>query len=104
MVVDWPPSPSDQAVPEDELIRAERHQALLAGIAELNPRERELLLMLLEDPPPSYAEISSRIGMPVGGIGPTRARAIDKLRRTPAIQGISAIECDSCQPAAGAKG
>lgn len=98
---DWLPRPADGVDPEHELIRAERHQALLAGIAELRPRERRLLLLLLEDPPLSYAEIGSRTGMPVGAIGPTRARALDKLRRTPPIQAMMA--CFG-EPAAGAKG
>jgi RNA polymerase sigma factor (sigma-70 family) len=68
--------------------REERHEALLAGFAELTQRQRELLLLLLADPPPSYAEISSRLGIPIGAIGPTRARALDRLRRTPALAAL----------------
>jgi hypothetical protein len=52
------------------------------------------LLLLMEDPPPSYAEISRSTGIPVGGIGPTRARALAKLRRTQAIQAIQAFAAD----------
>ena len=104
VTLDWLGQRADEAVPEEELFRAERHEALLTGIAELHPRDRELLLMLLEDPPPTYAEISSRTGIPVGGIGPTRARAIDKLRRTTSIRAIAAGDGDCCEPAAGAKG
>lgn len=96
---DWIRLPVEESVADEELFRAERHEALLAGLAELRPRERELLLLLLEDPPPSYAEISERTGIPVGGIGPTRARAIDKLRRTASIQAVAG-DCDCCTPAA----
>lgn len=76
--------------PEAELLRIERHQALLAGLAELGARQRELILLLVEDPPLTYAEISRRTGIPVGAIGPTRARAIDRLRRTPSIRAYAA--------------
>ena len=72
--------------PGDELIRAGRQQALLAGLAELNDRQRELLILLVKDPPLSYAEISARTGVPVGAIGPTRARAVDRLRHSAAVQ------------------
>jgi RNA polymerase sigma factor (sigma-70 family) len=69
-----------------DLVRSERHAALLEGFAVLSPRQRQLLLMLSEDPPVPYAEISRRTGIPVGAIGPTRARALERLRRTPAVQ------------------
>ena len=42
-----------------------------------------------------YAEISARLGIPVGSIGPTRRRCLDKLRRHPAIAGLSAAELRS---------
>jgi RNA polymerase sigma factor (sigma-70 family) len=85
-------SPFDRLLEEEdpceELIRDERHRALRAGLAELPEERRALLLLLLEDPPPSYAEISRRLGMPVGSIGPTRARALDHLRSTGAVQAL----------------
>jgi RNA polymerase sigma factor (sigma-70 family) len=90
--------------PNEELLREERHIALLAGLAELGQRDRTLLLMLIEDPPPSYAEISRRTGIAVGGIGPTRSRALDKLRRSAAIQAMMADEPECHGSAAGTKG
>ena len=68
-----------------ELERAERHVALLEGFACLSVREQELLGLLVTDPPIPYAEISRRIGIPVGSIGPGRARALVRLRRRPAV-------------------
>jgi DNA-directed RNA polymerase specialized sigma24 family protein len=35
-----------------------------------------------------YAEISARLGIPVGSIGPTRSRCLGKLRRHPAIAAL----------------
>ena len=77
------------AVVEDldaALLRDERRTALLEAWAELSPRDRELLALLVTDPPIPYAEISSRLGMPIGSIGPTRARVLAKLRATPSLR------------------
>ena len=38
------------------------------------------MTLLMEDPPVSYAEISDELGLPIGSIGPTRARCLAKLR------------------------
>jgi len=81
----WPAVPTDDEDPDELLDRAERHQALLAGMAELPSRQQSLLILLMTDPPLSYLTISERTGIPVGSIGPTRARAIERLRRTPAM-------------------
>jgi len=78
----WLARSAEDADPGAELLRAERHEALLAGLAELPSRQRELLLLLVEEPPLSYAQISKRTGVPVGSIGPTRGRALARLRET----------------------
>jgi hypothetical protein len=45
-----------------------------------------------------YAQISARLGIPVGSIGPCRGRCLDKLRRHPAVAAlINAHERDSDQ-------
>ncbi|WP_432889026.1 RNA polymerase sigma factor [Kribbella sp. CA-245084] len=88
---DQPPV-ADVPDPDEGLVRSERHQVLLAGLAELPSRQRELLLLLMQDPQPSYAEISRRTGIPVGSIGPTRSRALARLRTTPAVRGYVASE------------
>jgi len=71
---------------DEMLLAAERRQVLLDGLAQLQPQQRELLLMLTADPPYAYAEISRILGIPVGSIGPTRSRVLDKLRDTDAIR------------------
>jgi len=77
---------ADVTEPDVDLLRAERHEALLTALAELPPRQRNLLILLANDPPLSYAEISERSGIPVGSIGPTRSRALERLRRTEPIR------------------
>ena len=77
------PSADDELVAqEDAVAAAARRAALTAAIERLPANQRELLAMLIADPTPSYAEISRELGMPIGGIGPTRARALARLRES----------------------
>lgn len=71
---------------DEALLAAERLQVLRDALDELPPSQRRLLKLLASEPAPSYAEVSEILGMPVGGIGPSRQRAIEKLRQTRAIQ------------------
>jgi RNA polymerase sigma factor (sigma-70 family) len=89
-----PPDLSASLV-EQEMINADRDVALRAAIAELPAACHELLSMLISDPPVGYAEISSRLGIPVGSIGPTRARCLEKLRRSPHLAGLLADQMTS---------
>jgi len=68
-----------------ELLKAERLQILREAFAQLPGHCQAVLALLVADPPMSYAEISKRLDMPLGSIGPTRARCLDKLRDCPAI-------------------
>ncbi len=79
----------DQDV-DDDLLREERHHALREALEELPAPRRELLILLLDDPPMAYGEISDRLGIPIGSIGPTRARALETLRRSPALSAFGA--------------
>ena len=58
------------------LLLAERRQAVHGGLAKLQAAQRDLLMLLFADPAISYRQISRRLGMPVGSIGPTRARCL----------------------------
>jgi RNA polymerase sigma factor (sigma-70 family) len=79
---------SGQPTVDAEMLDAERHEALLMALAELPDRQRSLLLLLIEDPPLPYDEISRRLGIPVGSIGPTRARALARVRTNLAVQAL----------------
>jgi RNA polymerase sigma factor (sigma-70 family) len=73
---------------EHELLRAERRAALREAFYRLPPPCQRLIALLLEDQPVPYAEISARLGIPVGSIGPSRGRCVEKLRRDPAIAAL----------------
>jgi RNA polymerase sigma factor (sigma-70 family) len=88
-VMDAETVPDEQAeAAEQELLAAERHAALSEAFRDLPPSGRRLILMLIQDPPVPYTEISARLGIPVGSIGPTRSRYLAKLRRHPAIAAL----------------
>jgi RNA polymerase sigma factor (sigma-70 family) len=71
---------------DDGILRAELCQALRDGLGELPGREQRLLQLRTADPPKSYHEISRLLNMPVGSIGPSLRRSLDKLRQTRAVQ------------------
>jgi len=77
---------------EQEVLAAERQAALREAFGDLPRCGQRLIAMLLEDPPVPYAEISARLGIPIGSIGPTRRRCLDKMRRHPAIAGLMRAE------------
>lgn len=85
------------AAVEQELLVSELHVALRQGFAQLPPRCQRLLALLIQDPPASYAEISARLGLPIGSIGPNRARCLDKLRKHPALQALLEAEPDNAR-------
>jgi RNA polymerase sigma factor (sigma-70 family) len=88
--------PGEQATTADqELLTAERHAALRQALLELPPDCQRLIALLTADPPVPYAQISARLGIPVGSIGPTRRRCLDKLRRHPAIAALIDAEAES---------
>jgi RNA polymerase sigma factor (sigma-70 family) len=64
-----------------DLERIERqHQVRLAMAGVPDRCKRLLAALYYEDPVPSYLELSQRLGVPVGSLGPTRARCMDQLR------------------------
>jgi DNA-directed RNA polymerase specialized sigma24 family protein len=64
----------------ERLLAEERAQAVREALSRLPWRWRQLVELLMADPPASYAEISDQLGLPVGSIGPTRGRCLERLR------------------------
>jgi RNA polymerase sigma factor (sigma-70 family) len=97
------PTPSEELPPdgsaeiEQEIIEAELHAALRAAFAELPAGCRELLSIMISDPVPGYATISATLGIPMGSIGPTRARCLAKLRRSPHLAAVLRGQNDSAE-------
>ena len=80
-------APADETA-DSTLITQERDGALRRGFARLSERCQALLRMLAAPESPSYEEIGAALDMPIGAIGPTRARCLEKLRRTPELAAL----------------
>lgn len=75
---------------DEDLLRAERRQALREAFAQLPARCQRLLRLLMTDPPMRYQEISEQLGMALGSVGPTQGRCLRKLRAYPAVAAFAA--------------
>lgn len=75
---------------DQRLIARERNTALRRAFARISERCQALLRLLAAPEELSYEEIGAALGMPIGAIGPTRARCLDQLRRTPELAGLQA--------------
>lgn len=76
----------------EQILATEENEAEKTSIAEaeaemvrqalerLPEKCRKLLSVLFYEEEKPYAQVSERLGMPVGAIGPTRARCLEKLR------------------------
>ncbi len=71
----------DKAPLADEvLVTLERQNQIETALTEIDERCRQLLVMLyLDDNKVPYSEIVEKLDIPLGSIGPTRARCLQKL-------------------------
>lgn len=69
------------------LLQDERDAALWQCFARLSERCQRLLRVLMATEPPAYAQVSQAMGMPIGSIGPTRMRCLDRLRELTSAAG-----------------
>ena len=74
----WPVA--EEAGPEECALRRDHQVLVRRAVATLPERHQALLGLLVSPNPVSYQEISAGLGMPVGSIGPTRARILARLR------------------------
>lgn len=77
---------------EQEILAAELNAAVRAAFSQLPDRCRELLSLLISDPPLSYAQISDKLSVKIGSIGPQRARCLDRMRHSPALAAFTEPE------------
>lgn len=73
---------------EDVHDARERQARVRKAVERIPGRQRALLQTLVAEPALSYDEISRKLDMPVGSIGPTRARSLARLRRDPYLAGL----------------
>jgi RNA polymerase sigma factor (sigma-70 family) len=81
---------SDRAEPEREVLDTERTEVLHRALDQLPERQRALMGVLVSHPELSYEEVGRLLVMPVGSIGPTRARSLDRLRGDGELRALQA--------------
>lgn len=69
-----------QPGPEEIVLDDAKYEQLRRAFDRLPQRDQLLLSLLMTDRRPAYHSIAARLGMPLGSIGPTRARALTRLR------------------------
>jgi len=72
---------------DSALLEDERDVELWASFAKLPERCQQLLRVLMAVDRPVYAEVSAAFDMPIGSIGPTRMRCLERLRKLVAESG-----------------
>ena len=85
------PDPND-AFSLDTSVASSERTALQRALMRLKPRCRTLLALLLAEDAVGYRELSTLLNMPIGSIGPTRARCLDHLRQLLAEEGVTTFE------------
>jgi RNA polymerase sigma factor (sigma-70 family) len=75
------PSDAVPVTPESQALASEQRSSLWGAFATLPSSCQRLLRVLMADPPPSYQEAAAALDMPIGSIGPTRRRCLERLRR-----------------------
>ncbi|HET7067476.1 MAG TPA: sigma-70 family RNA polymerase sigma factor [Nocardioides sp.] len=69
-----------ESSPESEVVTLDDKAVLWAAITRLPERCQRLLRIVAWEPRPDYSSVADTLGMPIGSIGPTRRRCLDKLR------------------------
>jgi RNA polymerase sigma factor (sigma-70 family) len=72
--------PDDAAGAEEQILLDEQQRALWRAVGRLSAQCQELLRIVAFVPRPDYQSVSAALGMPVGSIGPTRGRCLEKIR------------------------
>jgi RNA polymerase sigma factor (sigma-70 family) len=89
---DLPEAADDRPALDERVLTGERDALLWRAFEALGSRDQALLRMLAADPAPSYEEIGAALDMPIGSIGPTRARALERLRKALDRLGVAGVE------------
>ena len=81
-------TPDATVDPARDVADRDEAQDLWAAVAELSPRQQRLLIALFREELDSYNDVAATCAMPIGSIGPTRARALSRLRSKLADRGL----------------
>jgi RNA polymerase sigma factor (sigma-70 family) len=77
----------DEPAPEGQVVLDDDNARLWACLTRLTERCQRLLRIVAAEARPDYSSIATELGMPVGSIGPTRGRCLEKLRHELVLAG-----------------
>lgn len=81
--------PDSDALPDDKVATWEFQHYVHVALAQMEAPCRKLMMALFLDPQkPSYQDVAKSLGIPIGSIGPTRARCFKKLEAILIAMGI----------------
>jgi RNA polymerase sigma factor (sigma-70 family) len=76
--------------PDARLLAAERNDVLQRALETLPAHQRRLMVLLVTEPV-DYRQISAKLDMPIGSIGPTRARSLTRLGRHQELRELNRV-------------
>ena len=69
-----------ESSPETEVVSNDEKALMWEALTRLPERCQRLLRIVAWEPRPDYSSVAESLDMPIGSIGPTRRRCLDKLR------------------------
>jgi RNA polymerase sigma factor (sigma-70 family) len=69
-----------ESSPESEVVSNDEKALMWEALTRLPERCQKLLRIVAWEPRPDYSSVAETLDMPIGSIGPTRRRCLDKLR------------------------
>jgi RNA polymerase sigma factor (sigma-70 family) len=74
--------PDPDRTVEDRVVDADTVSRLWRIVAALPPRGRTIMMELFAEEPRPYAEVARATSIPIGSLGPSRARLVERVRRS----------------------
>ena len=75
----------------EHVVRQDVSRIVQSALKRIPPREAQLVRLLMQSARPGYREIAADLGMAVGSAGPTRSRALARLRAEPAAASLTEL-------------
>lgn len=82
------PPGDEESSPETYVLHAERTVAVRRAFSALSPHCQRFLSLLMGEEPLSYQDVGAALDMPIGSIGPTRGRYLERLRQQAQLAGV----------------
>jgi RNA polymerase sigma factor (sigma-70 family) len=89
--IDELPEPSSSPAADQPVFERARDRAVWLAFGQLSERCRRLLHLVVADRTASYESLAEQLDMPIGSIGPTRQRCLERLRVLLAGAGITSL-------------